>query len=88
MLIAMALIFMILIYFSSIPESPHCYYYERKCYLALAGVFLRLCCIWQDLLTGVMSGIGLVALAGIVVRNGILTIEFNGYDAAWRHDAI
>ena len=42
---------------------------------SVIGVFLGYS-IWGNTFSMVMSGIGIVALAGIVVRNGILLIEF------------
>lgn len=87
MIIAMALIFLILIIqFNSISRTL---IIMSEILFSIFGVFLGVG-IFGVNFSIVMSGIGIIALAGIVVRNGILLVEFmdlmlaegmNPYDA-------
>jgi multidrug efflux pump subunit AcrB len=71
--IAMALIFLILIIqFNSISRTV---IIMSEILFSIFGVFLGVG-IFKNDFSIVMSGIGIVALAGIVVRNGILLVEF------------
>ena len=71
--IAMALIFMILILlFNSISKTM---IILSEVLFSLFGVFLGLG-IFNTPFSIAISGIGIVALAGVVVRNGILLVEF------------
>ncbi|MCD6010221.1 MAG: efflux transporter permease subunit [Flavipsychrobacter sp.] len=86
--ISMMLIFLILILqFNSISRTL---IIMSEIALSLIGVFLGHA-IFANTFSMVMSGIGIVALCGIVVRNGILLVEFmdlklkEGYSA---YDAI
>jgi multidrug efflux pump len=73
MLISVCLIFLILILqFNSFSRTI---IIMSEIVMSWAGVFLMTTIVRNDF-SIVMSGIGLVALAGIVVRNGILLIEF------------
>ncbi|MBS1772886.1 MAG: efflux RND transporter permease subunit [Bacteroidetes bacterium] len=73
MLISICLIFLILIIqFNSFSRTI---IIMSEIVMSWAGVFLVTTIVRNDF-SIVMSGIGLVALAGIVVRNGILLIEF------------
>ncbi len=71
--IAMALIFLILILlFNSISKTV---IILSEVVFSLIGVFLGLG-IFKTPFSIAISGIGIVALAGVVVRNGILLVEF------------
>jgi multidrug efflux pump len=73
MLIAMALIFMILVLqFNSFSRTL---IIMSEVLMSITGVMLGYAA-FGNTFSLVMSGIGIVALAGIVVRNGILIIEF------------
>ncbi|MBA3827716.1 MAG: efflux RND transporter permease subunit [Taibaiella sp.] len=73
MLISMGLIFLILVLqFNSLSRTL---IIMSEIILSIIGVFLGYG-IFGNTFSLVMSGIGLVALAGIVVRNGILLVEF------------
>lgn len=73
MLISVGLIFLtLIIQFNSFSRTI---VIMSEIILSWAGVFLMTTIVRNDF-SIVMSGIGLVALAGIVVRNGILLIEF------------
>ncbi|MHB1920712.1 MAG: efflux RND transporter permease subunit [Chitinophagaceae bacterium] len=73
MLIAIGLIFLILILlFNSISKTL---IIMSEVGLSIIGVLLGVS-LFKMNLSIVMSGIGIVALAGIVVRNGILLVEF------------
>lgn len=73
MLTAMALIFLILILqFNSLSRTV---IIMSEILFSIFGVFLGIGIFGNDF-SIVMSGIGIVALAGIVVRNGILLVEF------------
>ena len=87
MLISIGLIFMILVLqFNSFSRTL---IIMSEVLFSITGVFLGYA-IFGNTFAMVMSGIGIVALAGIVVRNGILLVEFmdlmllqgmNTYDA-------
>ncbi|MFI5195684.1 MAG: efflux RND transporter permease subunit [Chitinophagales bacterium] len=87
MLISIGLIFMILVLqFNSFSRTL---IIMSEVLFSITGVFLGYA-IFGNTFALVMSGIGIVALAGIVVRNGILLVEFmdlmlqqgmNTYDA-------
>ncbi len=73
MLISMGLIFLILVLqFNSFSRTV---IIMSEVLFSIIGVFLGYA-IWGNTFSMVMSGIGIVALAGIVVRNGILLVEF------------
>lgn len=73
MLISMGLIFLLLIMqFNSLSRTV---VIMSEIFFSIIGVFLGVSIFGTDF-SIVMSGIGIVALAGIVVRNGILLIEF------------
>lgn len=73
MMISMALIFLILIFqFNSFSRTV---IIMTEIIFSVFGVFLGIGIFKTDF-SIVMSGIGIVALAGIVVRNGILLVEF------------
>ncbi|MES2701748.1 MAG: efflux RND transporter permease subunit [Bacteroidota bacterium] len=73
MMISMALIFIILILqFNSFSRTL---IIMSEIILSVIGVFIGYS-IFGNTFSLVMSGIGIVALAGIVVRNGILLVEF------------
>ena len=73
MLISMGLIFLLLIMqFNSLSRTI---VIMSEIFFSIIGVFLGVSIFGTDF-SIVMSGIGIVALAGIVVRNGILLIEF------------
>ncbi len=73
MLIAIGLIFMILVLqFNSLSRTV---IIMSEVILSVTGVLLGYS-IFGNTFSLVMSGIGIVALAGIVVRNGILLVEF------------
>jgi multidrug efflux pump subunit AcrB len=73
MLISMGLIFLILIMqFNSFSRTV---IIMSEILFSIFGVFLGVG-IFKNDFSIVMSGIGIVALAGIVVRNGILLVEF------------
>lgn len=73
MLIAIGLIFLILILqFNSISRTL---IIMSEIIFSLVGVLLGASIFGNDI-SIVMSGVGIVALAGIVVRNGILLVEF------------
>ncbi len=73
MLIAIGLIFLILIMqFNSLSRTV---IIMAEILFSVFGVFLGVG-IFKNDFSIVMSGIGIVALAGIVVRNGILLVEF------------
>ncbi len=73
MLISICLIFMILILqFNSVSRTI---IIMSEVLFSWFGVFLGYA-IFKNTFSMVMSGIGMIALAGIVVRNGILLIEF------------
>jgi len=73
MLISMALIFLILVLqFNSLSRPV---IIMSEVIFSVIGVLLGYA-IWGNVFSMVMSGIGIVALAGIVVRNGILLVEF------------
>ncbi|MGN6477618.1 MAG: efflux RND transporter permease subunit, partial [Flavipsychrobacter sp.] len=73
MLIAVGLIFLILIMqFNSLSRTV---IIMTEILFSVFGVFLGVG-IFKNDFSIVMSGIGIVALAGIVVRNGILLVEF------------
>ncbi len=73
MLISVGLIFMILVLqFNSFSRTL---IIMSEVLFSIIGVFLGYA-IFANTFTIVMSGIGIVALAGIVVRNGILLVEF------------
>jgi multidrug efflux pump subunit AcrB len=73
MAIAMALIFMILVLqFNSLSRTL---IIMSEVLMSIIGVLLGYAA-FANTFSLVMSGIGIVALAGIVVRNGILIIEF------------
>jgi multidrug efflux pump subunit AcrB len=73
MMISMGLIFLILIFqFNSFSRTV---IIMTEILFSVFGVFLGLG-IFKNDFSIVMSGIGIVALAGIVVRNGILLVEF------------
>lgn len=73
MMIAMGLIFMILVLqFNSFSRTV---IIMSEILFSVFGVFLGVG-IFRNDFSIVMSGIGIVALAGIVVRNGILLVEF------------
>ena len=73
MMIAMGLIFMILILqFNSFSRTL---IIMSEIIFSMIGVFLGVSIFGNDF-SIVMSGVGIVALAGIVVRNGILLVEF------------
>ncbi len=71
--IAMMLIFLILILqFNSLSRTV---IIMSEVLFCITGVFLGFA-IFRNTFSMVMGGIGIVALAGIVVRNGILLVEF------------
>ena len=73
MLISMMLIFLILVLqFNSLSRTL---IIMSEVLFSIIGVFLGYA-IFGNTFSMVMSGIGIVALAGIVVRNGILLVEF------------
>lgn len=73
MLISMGLIFMILILqFNSFSRTL---IIMSEIIFSVIGVFLGVSLFGNDF-SIVMSGVGVIALAGIVVRNGILLVEF------------
>lgn len=73
MLISMGLIFLLLIMqFNSLSRTV---IIMSEILFSIFGVFLGVG-IFRNDFSIVMSGIGIVALAGIVVRNGILLVEF------------
>src|SRR5690606_21469134 len=73
MMVAMGLIFLLLILqFNSFSRTL---IIMSEILFSLIGVLLGLA-IFRNDFSIVMSGIGIVALAGIVVRNGILLVEF------------
>ena len=73
MLISIALIFMILVLqFNSLSRTI---IIMSEVIFSIIGVFLGYS-IGGNTFSLVMSGIGIIALAGIVVRNGILLVEF------------
>lgn len=73
MMISMGLIFLLLIMqFNSLSRTV---VIMSEIIFSIIGVFLGVSIFGTDF-SIVMSGIGIVALAGIVVRNGILLIEF------------
>jgi multidrug efflux pump len=73
MLIAMALIFLILVLqFNSLSRTV---IIMSEVLFSITGVLLGYS-MFGNTFSLVMSGIGIVALAGIVVRNGILLVEF------------
>ena len=73
MLISMGLIFLLLIMqFNSLSRTV---IIMSEILFSIFGVFLGVG-IFKNDFSIVMSGIGIVALAGIVVRNGILLVEF------------
>lgn len=73
MMISMGLIFLLLIIqFNSLSRTV---IIMSEILFSIIGVFLGVGIFGNDF-SIVMSGIGIVALAGIVVRNGILLIEF------------
>ena len=73
MLISMALILMILvIQFNSISKPLIIF---TEIFFSIIGVLLGVAIFKMDM-SIVMSGVGIIALAGIVVRNGILLVEF------------
>jgi len=73
MLISMGLIFLILVLqFNSFSRTV---IIMSEVLFSIIGVFLGYA-IFGNTFSMVMSGIGIVALAGIVVRNGILLVEF------------
>ena len=73
MLISMGLIFLILVLqFNSFSRTV---IIMSEVVFSIIGVFLGYA-IFGNTFSMVMSGIGIVALAGIVVRNGILLVEF------------
>ncbi len=73
MLISMGLIFLLLIMqFNSLSRTV---VIMSEIFFSIIGVFLGVS-IFGTEFSIVMSGIGIVALAGIVVRNGILLVEF------------
>jgi len=73
MLISMMLIFLILVLqFNSFSRTL---IIMSEVLFSIIGVFLGYA-IFGNTFSMVMSGIGIVALAGIVVRNGILLVEF------------
>ena len=73
MMIAMMLIFLILILqFNSISRTV---IIMSEVLFSITGVMLGYA-MFRNTFSMVMSGIGIVALAGIVVRNGILLVEF------------
>jgi multidrug efflux pump len=73
MLISMALILIILvIQFNSISKPVIIF---TEIFFSIIGVLLGVAIFKMDM-SIVMSGVGIIALAGIVVRNGILLVEF------------
>ena len=73
LLIALGLIFLILVtQFNSVSKPL---IILTEIIFSMIGVFLGFS-IWKMEFSIVMTGIGIVALAGIVVRNGILLVEF------------
>ncbi len=73
MMIAIGLIFFILItQFNSISKTV---LILSEIIFSIIGVFLGIV-IFNMTISVIMSGLGIVALAGIVVRNGILIVEF------------
>ncbi len=76
LLISLGLIFIILVtQFNSISKPL---IILAEIVFSMIGVFLGFS-IWNMEFSIVMSGIGIVALAGIVVRNGILIVEFTDH---------
>jgi multidrug efflux pump len=73
MLIAMGLIFMILVLqFNSISKP---FIVMSEIFFSVIGVFLGYALTGMTIAT-IMLGVGIVGLAGIVIKNGILLIEF------------
>ena len=73
MLVSMMLIFLILVMqFNSFSRTV---IIMSEIIFSVIGVFLGLAIFGNDV-SIVMTGVGIVALAGIVVRNGILLVEF------------
>ncbi len=73
LLISLGLIFLILVTQFNSVSKPLIILTEIM--FSLIGVFLGYL-IWRMEMSTIMTGIGIVALAGIVVRNGILLVEF------------
>jgi multidrug efflux pump len=73
MLIAMGLIFMILVLQFNSMSKP--FIVMSEIFFSIIGVFLGYAFTGMTIAT-IMLGVGIVGLAGIVIKNGILLIEF------------